>query len=75
MEWVCVKDLRPFDGQVVMTYQTYPKGTMFKADCRPLNRTFHKVLEYSATYGFWDHQQIPYEYITHWMPLPQPPKE
>ncbi|HMH10172.1 MAG TPA: DUF551 domain-containing protein [Candidatus Nitrosopolaris rasttigaisensis] len=76
MDWISVKNRLPENGQAVLIYQTYPKRTMFKCLAWPLIYCFHEVAEYE-TYrnGFVNNKNNLLKHVSHWMPLPEPPKE
>lgn len=61
--WISVQDKLPPLGQTVIVYREYTWGEV-KVDqgCRELN-------------GWWRVYGTRTKRITHWMPLPQPPKE
>lgn len=64
-EWISVNDQLPNVGQKVDIYNT--------RDGRVPDVTFNGMVdgypEWSAEYMRWS------GYVTHWMPLPEPPKE
>ncbi len=79
MEWIKVEDELPKVGQTCLILQTYPKGTMFNCRSDPLSRCFIKVggLSYRGDFISYENQ-FPDEgikYVTHWMPLPERPKD
>ena len=60
-EWISVKDRLPEVGKKVLVY------------CKE-NKNDYEIGAYSDTYRGFFVRQTWYENITHWMPLPQPPK-
>lgn len=78
MEWISVDDRMPEQGKCCLLYQTYPPGTMFNCRADPLNRNFFSVggLNWKGKFISYEDQyaQDGLKYISHWMPLPPPPK-
>lgn len=67
MEWINVKDQLPTDEKPVLTcYRIGSQGPV----------TFVGVLTYYAFSSLprWQHEGLGLV-VTHWMPLPEPPKE
>lgn len=61
--WISVQDKLPPLGQMVIVYREYAWGDVkVEQGCRDLN-------------GWWRVYGTRTKRITHWMPLPQPPKE
>lgn len=62
MEWISVEDRLPEDGQYVHVYLSYGKQAtcVFFAD----RNSFVDSLRFQHSNGG----------VTHWMPLPEPPK-
>ena len=61
--WISVEDKLPPLGQMVIVYREYAWGDVkVEQGCRDLN-------------GWWRVYGTRTKRITHWMPLPQPPKE
>ena len=79
MEWISVEDQLPEIGHVCILYQTYPKTTMFNCRANPLRRNFTIIggLRYNGKFIAYHDQynNNGLEHITHWMPLPDPPKD
>jgi hypothetical protein len=80
-EWISVKDRLPEeDGQYLVfqkhTYGTYTAVLRFAKDARKVDKyDFHRGWEnvwyrYDSEWGY-----LTIDDVTHWMPLPQPPKE
>lgn len=78
MEWISVKDMLPKQGIVCLLYQTYPPTTMFNCMANLLPRNFTiiggfrlgKFISYQDQYS-----DEGLKYVSHWMPLPEPPKD
>ena len=66
--WIPVTERLPEDGQKVLAIYTIN-------EILPVIR--YAVLSYSTDDGFHDYEEGYYEWtgITHWMPLPEPPKD
>lgn len=62
MEWISVNDRLPDDGQEVVTY----KNGIYEIQKYEKRRNGW----ISRSYWFWTMATV-----THWMPLPEPPKE
>lgn len=76
MEWIKVENQLPEHGQRVLIFQSFPKGTSFQTLAWPLIGCPWNVAEY-GTYGkgFIGEKMNNLDYVTHWMPLPNPPNE
>ena len=79
MEWVSVKDRLPNDGEAVLIYQHYPSGRRMKCIYQPLQEEYRDVAQFdvrsSGKYSFQRQNQIPIEFVTYWMSLPEVLKE
>lgn len=75
MDWIKVEDQLPEHGQIVLTYQTFPKGISFQALAWPLIGCHWDIAEY-GTYGkgFVNGKNHNLDYVSHWMPLPDKPE-
>ncbi len=83
MKWISVKDRLPEDKQVVLVYSMNTYSVTFEKLVKPAIfeiRHFHK--EGEGEFGrYWDSFRgdritaFNWTHITHWMPLPEPPKE
>lgn len=62
-QWIDVKDQLPEDGQIVVVFDPYNHPTVWPAKWNQVGRTFDSN-------GGWFNK----DEITHWMPLPPPPK-
>ena len=67
MEWISVKDRLPnlsdFENELLCCFKGWD------------DMYFMRILEYDANYEEWsDWQGEVYKNVTHWMPLPKPPK-
>lgn len=76
-EWISVKDRLPNPNEKVIVYNAENDGTFF---ARRLVSRF--VWWDSVTKEYINWRWLPYGYtnimlasVTHWMPLPEPPKE
>lgn len=75
MEWISVKDKLPPIGQEVIVYS--PKSNSGDGRVTALCR---KIRYEEATNFYWDNDYggsnvYVQDAITHWMPLPEPPKD
>ena len=66
-DWISVKDRLPETGGYYLVHQMNPR---FKT-------SFIQTARYSETRGTWLGAQAlcSLDFVTHWMPLPEPPKE
>lgn len=60
-KWISVKDRLPEEGETVLCY--------YESDLMGVCTRLHEIWEDS--YGYWESDDA----ITHWMPIPEPPKE
>lgn len=60
-KWISVKDRLPEEGETVLCY--------YESDLMGVCTRLHEIWEDS--YGYWESDDA----ITHWMPMPEPPKE
>jgi len=76
-EWISVEDRLPDHGQLIMAYEIFPPGRMFHAIAAPLIGCSYKICEYGTYGAFMTAYPNSYElkHVTHWQPLPEPPKE
>jgi len=68
MEWISVEERVPNEDENYNAMLCYFEGwdDMF----------FQRTLEYDFNFDEWsDHEGNIYNSVTHWMPLPSPPKE
>jgi hypothetical protein len=70
MEWISVKDRLPCDEQEVLVYDSK----------RGIHKTFFVYEPYECEEGGFDKHgfaimDVSFENITHWQPLPEPPKD
>ena len=67
-EWIDIEDEKPLNGQdILMTYNNFVMEGTFKN-----GKFFHPSI-CAHTKGYCNCEEQ--EGITHWMPLPKPPKE
>lgn len=60
-KWISVEDRLPEEGETVLCY--------YESDLMGVCTRLHEIWEDS--YGYWESDDA----ITHWMPMPEPPKE
>ncbi len=78
MEWISVKDRLPDDDEDVLVYHEYDFHISVGCFCRD---NIHYYIETDGSKFYTDtgwESEIPWAQkggVTHWMPLPQPPKE
>lgn len=60
-KWISVEERLPEEGETVLCY--------YESDLMGVCTRLHEIWEDS--YGYWESDDA----ITHWMPLPEPPKE
>lgn len=79
MKWISVEKEKPPIGKVCLLYITYPEGTRFNCRAYPLQITFYRLggLRWNDQYISYEDQYLEegLKYVSHWMPLPEPPKE
>ena len=77
MNWISVKDQLPEDAsQCLVTGREFdmPDGKRFQLVAMFKNKSFHQwVCDESSAGGYWPESDN--VYVTHWMPLPEPPKD
>jgi len=68
MEWISVKDILPKNGQVFLTYCSSAERDWEVCVCKMIDGKICDMGNdiWNEDYTFWD--------VTHWMPLPEPPK-
>lgn len=75
MEWIYIEERLPQDGDIVLCYQTYPKDLQRKFLHRPLRNCFRQIVRYSEYFqSFTNIQGRLLPFVSHWMPLPEPPR-
>lgn len=77
-KWISVEDRLPEDDKAVLCKQVNNKDLMI---CRLSNNEWHESYEDIYAVGGWINSFVSsvednecYLRITHWMPLPEPPK-
>lgn len=71
--WICVKDRLPDENEYVLLYDS-SLHLVYEGRLMTSNKLYRKHLYYSDRAGY--SKDIGDEcQITHWMPLPEPPKE
>ncbi len=70
MEWINVKDRLPSKYGYYLTFSTQSRGVSIKANYQNL-RYYPKEKKFTNHVG----RINDFEPVTHWMPLPEPPKE
>ncbi len=76
MEWISVKDQLPEDGEYVLIYNftDYPKGIQCAVFIKEFSDEFGDLNRWQSqdggtfVYSEWNE-------VTHWMHLPEPPKD
>ena len=66
MNWIDIKDALPEIGQEVLVYRGNCRGNLMNV------YTYLGDDMWEDDYGYWQHADG--EGITHWMPLPEPPR-
>lgn len=76
-EWIDINEELPPEGIACLLYETYPEGTTFNLLARPLQRTAVHLggMNWQKKFITYENQDRYLKYVTHWMPLPEPPKE
>lgn len=72
-EWISVKDKLPNEYQRVLVYRGYYDGDD-KDEKIHVGFLNPKDGFYGSQYGLLDDYLYPHSLVTHWMPLPEPPK-
>lgn len=76
-EWISVDDRLPEVGDLCLLYKTYPEGSVFHCRADHFKRNFILIggLRYDNIFVSYENQYSNkgLDYITHWMPLPEPP--
>ena len=62
-KWVSVKDMYPRKGQTVIALLSYTR-----------THIEYELAEFNGKYFDADDAYLPSQLVTHWMPLPEPPK-
>ncbi len=77
MEWISVKDRLPESDEEVLVYNPRDGINLGEFDSEEVRGYYEKDGSYFITNSGWDvqYEWAPHENPTHWMPLPQPPKD
>lgn len=77
-EWIKCNERLPKVGMPVLYFQTWPEDTMFNCRADPLKSTHIGIggLKFERTWVKYEHQynDCLLKHVTHWMPLPEVPK-
>lgn len=74
MEWIDVKDELPTMCEDVLTFSVVPDEEIYE-DYSPIYVGFYENGTFYSTYDYYEaNSYISLGYVTHWMPLPEPPK-
>lgn len=74
-EWISVKDKLPIQCEDVLTYGEIPDEEAYET-YSPIYVGFYENGKFYSTYDYYEQYiYISLQYVTHWMPLPEPPKE
>jgi len=68
MEWISVKDRAPEDGKIVLVTDGRIIGI---SSCYSEDESHRYIINF----GYYIGNEAHIENVTHWMPLPEPPKE
>lgn len=75
-EWISIKDRLPEDQQRVLCHGKFAEEGM---DGLEEDRDYQIGLVTFCSAGYWEHDRGSFSAqlvkVTHWMPLPNPPKE
>lgn len=66
MEWISVKDRRPSINEIVLVYDTFFEDVSIGYISEFLGERTIWIIDYGESVS---------DTVTHWMPLPEPPKE
>lgn len=73
MEWINVKDRLPPEKEIILAWALYPSGGCDLTDIYVCRECFYAP-GYSESGFVFREYDCSYE-VTHWMPLPEGPKE
>ena len=74
MKWILLNKQKPDEGQYVLTYPTFISN-VFKDEPRHVLRYINGTFKYYLGDSIHEPYNSFIESITHWMPLPEPPKD
>ena len=79
LPWIKCSERMPEIGKLCLLKQTYPPTAMFNCRANPLPRNFIYVggLKYDGKFISYEDQysEVGLKYVSHWMPLPEPPND
>lgn len=74
-KWIDIKDELPTQCEDVLTFSVIPDEEIYE-DYSPIYVGFYENGTFYSTYDYYEsYNYISLGYVTHWMPLPEPPKE
>lgn len=73
-KWISVKDKLPTQNEDVLTYSVVPDEEVGE-DYSPFYVGFYEGGYFYSTYDYYeDDAYLSLPYVTHWTPLPEPPR-
>lgn len=77
MEWISVEDRLPTNDDDVLVYNPKDGISIGEFDLAKVHGYYEEDGSYFITNSGWEteYSWAPYMSPTHWMPLPEPPKE
>ncbi len=75
MEWISIKNKLPTEQEDVLTYGVV-SGKKAGKEYSPVYVGFYECGAFYSSYDYYENNiYISLYNVTHWMPLPEPPKE
>lgn len=75
MEWISIKDKLPTELEDVLTYNAISNEEAYETYI-PICIGFYENGEFYSAYDYYEHNNYTsLSYVTHWMSLPELPKE